>query len=108
MPDLPVPTLRCQKCAQGWQISKTDVYNNLSPKFCPACGTPSLQRADERIVKSNHTGQTIFVEKVACFSGIDPELVQMLYQNWRYIDIKENPHVKLPHRFVDYVKEALE
>jgi NADH pyrophosphatase NudC (nudix superfamily) len=107
MPDLPIPTLRCQKCAQGFKISLTDVYNNLPPKFCPICGTPTLQKAQERVTKSAHTGQTIFVENVACFAGIDPELVAILYQNWRYYDAKEQPHVKQPHRFIDYLKEAL-
>lgn len=89
--------VRCNVCAQGFRIKRTDTYNKLEVKFCPICGTSSLKRETDKLGLG-----------AACFTGINAKLVEMLYQNWSLFDKREDPNAELPARFIDYLKQQLE
>lgn len=104
MPD--TATLRCQACGQGWRLEQADTFNLLTPAFCPICGSAGrLTRAANRAPFKSVLGGTYFVEKAACFDGIDSQLQVLLYQNWRQ-ELKADP-TNTAKRFVDYCKEQL-
>jgi hypothetical protein len=64
----------CDACSQMITIRVECVAQLLRPTFCPWCGSEKL-----RSVKSTVDEQL----KGACFAGIDPQLVGLLYSVWR-------------------------
>lgn len=100
--------MRCNACGQGMRIQLVDTYNRLPANHCPICGTPTLVRSKTHIITSPESRFHYYKVDAACFAGVNPELVALLYQNWLYRDKADDPDVELPARFVDYLKEQLE
>lgn len=84
----------CDDCGAVMLI-RHEYQANLRPvKFCPVCGTANLK---------THTAPLAQMLKAACFSHVDPRLVQMLYSVWAV-----DPDFKrLYPRFVDYLNNEL-
>ena len=95
---LETPAMRCQSCGQAWQLTRLDEVNLIAPKFCPACGSPTLKH-----------DANVMLEHAACFAAYHPKLVQLLYQTWRLNPDDENPSPMQRHqRFIDYIAAYME
>lgn len=84
--------LLCDACSELITL-RVELPTNLNrPRFCPFCGSPAL-----RSVKSTIDEQLAG----ACFAGIDPQLVGLLYSVWYAEKPAEFP------TFIGYVKDQI-